>query len=168
MARGMSQENHPIPLMVLGGPDRLSPGRGVAELEIRELDPDAAIMHAQVAAAGFEAPVELFSQMMTPSILALPGVHCYLGEVDGNPVSTGLGVVIDASVGVFNIATPPECRRRGYGAALTSRIVEDAFKTGAASAWLQSSIEGYSIYEGLGFRNLEQWTCWISPETATP
>jgi ribosomal protein S18 acetylase RimI-like enzyme len=106
--------------------------------------------------------------MMTPSILALPGVHCYLGEVDGNPVSTGLGVITDASVGVFNIATPPECRRRGYGAALTSRIVKDAFKAGAASAWLQSSTEGYSIYEGLGFRNLEEWTCWISPEIGTP
>jgi ribosomal protein S18 acetylase RimI-like enzyme len=164
----MSQETHPIPLMVLAGPDRLSPGQGPAELEIRELDSDAAVMHAQVAAAGFEAPVELFSQMMTPSILALPGVHCYLGEVDGNPVSTGLGVITDASVGVFNIATPPECRRRGYGAALTSRIVKDAFKAGAASAWLQSSTEGYSIYEELGFRNLEEWTCWISPEIGTP
>ena len=92
-------------------------------------------MHAQVAAAGFEAPVELFLQLITSSNLALPGVHCYLGEVDGEAATTGLGVVIDACVGVFNIATPPEHRRRGYGAALTDRIVDDAFRGGATWAW---------------------------------
>jgi ribosomal protein S18 acetylase RimI-like enzyme len=167
-ARGMSQEDHLTPLMVLAGPDRLSAAQGTGGLEIRELAPAAAAAHAELAAAGFEAPVELFLQMMTPSTLALPGVRCYLGEVDGNPVSTGLGVVIDASVGIFNIATPPESRRRGYGAALTSRIVEDAFSAGATSAWLQSSTEGFSIYKRLGFRDVEQWTCWISPETGAP
>jgi ribosomal protein S18 acetylase RimI-like enzyme len=102
-------------------------------------------------------------QMVTPSALALPGVHCYLGEVDGKPVTTGLGVVIDNSVGVFNIATPPESRRRGHGAALTARIVEIAFTTGVTSAWLQSSAKGFAIYEALGFRTFEEWTCWLSP-----
>jgi hypothetical protein len=32
---------------------------------------------------------------------------------------------------------------------------------------LQSSAEVFSIYEGLGFRDLEQWTCWLSPEAGT-
>jgi len=161
--RGMIRDDHPIPLMVLDSADRLSAWEQASYLQIRQLDPDEAATHAQVAAAGFEAPVEVMSQVMTPSALALPGVHCYLGEVDGKTVTTGLGVVIGNSVGVFNIATPPESRRRGYGAALTARIVETAFRTGVTSAWLQSSAQGFAIYETLGFRTFEEWTCWLSP-----
>lgn len=164
--RGMSRDDHPIPLMVLDSPDRLGTWEQSGDLEIRQLGPDEVATHAQVAAAGFEAPVEVMLKMMTPAALALPGVHCYLGEVDGKPVTTGLGVVIDSSVGVFNIATPPESRRRGYGAALTARIVEHAFRTGVTSAWLQSSAQGFAIYEALGFRTCEEWTCWLSPMAA--
>jgi hypothetical protein len=31
------------------------------------------------------------------------------------------------------------------------------------SAWLQSSALGFAIYEALGFRTFEEWTCWLSP-----
>jgi hypothetical protein len=43
-----------------------------------------------IAAAGFEAPVEVMLQMMTPLAVALPGLHCYLGEVDGNQLPLDL------------------------------------------------------------------------------
>ncbi|HEY2214215.1 MAG TPA: GNAT family N-acetyltransferase, partial [Acidimicrobiales bacterium] len=152
--RGMSRDDHPIPLMALDGADRHGAWGQADGLQIRELDLDEVAAHAQVAAAGFEAPVEVMLQLMTPSVMSLPGVHCYLGEVDGRPVTTGLGVVINASVGIFNIATPPECRRRGYGAALTARVIEDAFRAGATLAWLQSSAQGFAIYEALGFRTV--------------
>ncbi len=166
--RGMYQEDHPIPLMVMDAADRLGMSEQAGDFQIRELDPDEAAAHAQVPAAGFEAPVELMLQMMTPSVLSLSGAHCYLGEFEGKPVTTGFGLVIDASVGVFNVATPPECRRRGYGAALTARIAEDAFRAGVTSAWLQSSAPGFAIYESLGFRTLEEWTCWLSPIAGAP
>jgi ribosomal protein S18 acetylase RimI-like enzyme len=161
-ARGMNRDDHLIPLMVLEAADRPGTPQAVG-LQIRELGHDEAPIHAQTAAAGFEAPVEPFLQLMTPAILALPGVHCYLGEVDGQPVTTGLGVVTGAYAGIFNIATPPESRRRGYGAAVTARAVEDAFKGGATWAFLQSSAPGFRIYEALGFRTAEEWTCWLSP-----
>jgi ribosomal protein S18 acetylase RimI-like enzyme len=161
-ARGMNRDDHLIPLMVLEDVDRLGTPQAVG-LQIRELGHDEAPIHAQTAAAGFEAPVEPFLRLMTPAILALPGVHCYLGEVDGQPVTTGLGVVTGAYAGIFNIATPPESRRRGYGAAVTARAVEDAFKGGATWAFLQSSAPGFRIYEALGFRTAEEWTCWLSP-----
>lgn len=166
-ARGMNRDDHMIPLMVLEDSGRLAITQTVGGLQIRELRPDEAVIHAQIAAVGFEAPEEMFLQLITPAVLALPGVHCYLGEVDGLPVTTGLSVVIDAYVGIFNIATPPERRRRGYGAAVTARAIEDAFKGGSTWAFLQSSAPGFPIYEALGFRTVEDWTCWLSGDDAT-
>ena len=163
-ARGMKRLDHSIPLMVLEDPDRLAMTQAVGGLQIRELRPEEAALHAQTAAVGFETPEEPFLRLTTPTVLALPGVHAYLGEVDGQAVTTGLGVVMDNYVGIFNIATPPESRRRGYGAAVTARAVEDAFKGGATWAFLQSSAPGFPIYQALGFRSLEDWTCWQSGE----
>ena len=44
-------------------------------------------------------------------MVRLPGVRCYLGEMGGGAVTTGLGVTLGEFVGVFNIAT----RRRTGG-----------------------------------------------------
>ena len=65
-------------------------------------------------------------------------------------------------VGIFNIATPPGSRRRGYGAAMTARVIADGLSDGGRWAWLQSSPAGYSIYERLGFRTLESWQSWLA------
>jgi hypothetical protein len=105
-----------------------------------------------VIAAGFETGEEPFRQMVTPGTLRLPGVRCYLGDVGGHPVTTGIGVTLGAFVGIFNVATPPAQRRRGYGAAVTARAVTDGLAAGAAWSWLQSSPSGYQVYEHLGFQ----------------
>jgi ribosomal protein S18 acetylase RimI-like enzyme len=160
-SRGMAQSED-MPLMVLEDPGRLDAAHAVTGLEIRELLPHEAGLHARVAAAGFEAPLEMFLQLMSPSVLAAPGVRCYVGEVGGQPVTTGLGVKLGFCVAIFNIATPPEHRRRGYGAAVTARAVADGIAAGAQWSWLQSSAEGYRVYERLGFRTMETDLCWIT------
>src|SRR5487761_2339099 len=159
--RGMTISED-LPLMVMEEISGPSPEREVAELVIRELATSEAELHARTAAAGFEAPPEPFVQLLTPSTLAHPGVRSYVGEVDGEPVTTGLGFTFGTCVGIFNIATLPASRRRGYGAAITARAVSDGLGSGAAWAWLQASPAGYSVYETLGFRPVEVWSCWIS------
>ena len=163
-ARGMIREQHDVPLMVRDAPGPVTLPEPPGDLIVRELAPEEARIHAEVAAAGFEAPVEHFLQLMTPTMLGLPGVHTYLGEVDGVPVTTGLGVQMGASIAVFNIGTPAEYRRRGYAGAITSRIVEDGLASGATWAWLQSSEAGYRVYVNLGFRTSELWPCWVTAE----
>jgi ribosomal protein S18 acetylase RimI-like enzyme len=164
-ARDMKPDES-IPLMVLEDPQALATDRAAAALSIRELEPSEASAHARLAAAGFEAPAEPFLQLVTPSALAAPGTRCYLGEVDGEPVTTGLGLTLGSSVGIFNIATPPAHRRCGYGAAVTARAVADGLGEGADWAWLQSSEAGYQLYERLGFRTTEDWHCWLSAAAA--
>jgi ribosomal protein S18 acetylase RimI-like enzyme len=160
--RGMSKEEQDQPLMVLEDPATLGRAQHIAGLKIRQLRSDEAGVHARVAAAGFEAPRELFRQLITPGLLRLPGARCYLGEVGGRPVTTGIGVTFGDFVGIFNIATPPAQRRRGFGAAVTARAVTDGFAAGAAWSWLQSSPSGHGVYERLGFQTVECWPTWLS------
>ncbi|HLI56500.1 MAG TPA: GNAT family N-acetyltransferase, partial [Actinomycetota bacterium] len=122
--RGMSLEEQ-IPLMVLDDPARLSAVPAPPGCRLRMLSPDEAPIHTAVAAAGFEAPVELFQEMMQPSVLAARGVRTYLAEIDGEAVATGIGCTLDGWVGIFNIATIPAYRRRGAGAAITRQAVAD-------------------------------------------
>lgn len=157
--RGMTPDAD-IPLMVLDDSSVLI-GAQPEALVIRVLVPEQAGRHASLAAAGFEAPEELFRQLVTPAVLNAPGVRCYVGEADGVPVTTGFGVTLGNCVGVFNIATPPAYRRRGYGAAVTAHAVRDGTSQGGRWAWLQSSPAGYAVYEQLGFRTAESWHCWL-------
>ncbi|MFZ2058493.1 MAG: GNAT family N-acetyltransferase [Acidimicrobiales bacterium] len=165
-ARGMTRDE--LPLMVLEDSSQLGATHATDALVIRELVPAEAHLHAQAAAAGFEWPVEAFVHLLTPAFLALPGMRCYLGEVDGEPVTTGFGVTLGSCVGIFDVATPPAQRRRGYGAAVTARAVADGLAAGAKWAWLQSSEQGYPVYERLGFRTAEVWSCWLSATATDP
>jgi GNAT superfamily N-acetyltransferase len=161
--RGMVLEEQ-IPLMVLADGHELAPIGPVDGLTVRQLDPEEAGLHVQVAAAGFGAPSEVFAPLATPATLRTPGVRCYIGEADGVAVTTGLGVTIGDLVAVFNIATPEEHRGRGYGAAVTAAVVQDGLSHGATGAWLQSSEAGYGIYQRLGFTTVERWVCWVTGE----
>jgi len=161
LSRSMTREED-IPLMALDDAGQLDAAQAVSGLTIRELSPKEAPAHARLAAAGFELPVEMFLQLTTPALLAAPGVRCYLGEVEGQPVTTGLGFTIGSYVAIFNIATPPGHRRHGYGAAVTARAVADGLGAGASWSWLQASAAGQPVYERLGFRTVETWQCWIA------
>ena len=153
-----------IPLMVRDGADGGAELATGPRLQIRQLGTDEGNLAAVIASEGFEAPIEPFLALLTPRVLSVPGVRCYVGTVDGEPVTTGIAVTFGDSVGVFNIATPPRHRRRGYGAAVTGRAVADGLAAGATWAWLQSTPEGYPVYERLGFRTVERWHCWVATD----
>jgi N-acetylglutamate synthase len=161
MRRGMTQDAE-IPLMVCEDANALGNNRP-ADLVIRALLPEEVSVHAKLASVGFGAPEEYFRTLMTPAVLSGPGARCYVGEVDGEPVTTAFAVILGDFVGIFNVATPPVHRRRGYGAAVTAEAVRDGLSNGATWAWLQSSPAGYPVYERLGFRTIESWRCWLMP-----
>jgi N-acetylglutamate synthase len=149
----------PIPLMAAVGPVSDSEPR---ELAIRRLEVGESRLHAELAAAAFEAPPELFATVITEATLGLPAVRGYVGEVDGMSVATAIAATIDDAVGVFNVATAPAHRRRGYGAAVTSRAISDGRAAGARWSWLQSAEPASRVYQRLGFATLEHWSCWLS------
>jgi len=152
-----------IPLMALEDAFGLASHHGVDGLAVRQLTTGELNVHAEVAAAGFDAPVEVFRDMV--GLLGkLPGLSCYVGEVGNVPVTTAIGIQgHDGSVGVFNVATLPKQQGNGYGTAITAHAVETAADAGASWAWLQSSPTGFPVYERMGFHEIERWPIWTSP-----
>jgi N-acetylglutamate synthase len=149
-----------IPLMATVGPvERPRP----AGLVVRELEPAQAWLHCQVAGPAFGAAPDLLAGLITPAVLNAPQVRGYVGEVGGEAVVTAMSVTLEDAVGVFNVATLPAYRRRGYGAAATARAINDGLQAGASWGWLQSTEAGYGVYQSLGFTTLESWPCWVTP-----
>lgn len=140
-----------------------------AEHEIRRVaDASGVDDHSRTAAAAFEMPESIVRAIVTPAMAQRDGVAVYVGYSDGRPVTTGLGVRTGRTVGVYNIATVPAARRRGYGAAMTQRIVADAAAAGCDVATLQSSDMGYSVYERLGYRTVVEYMGYVDPPSLPP
>ena len=87
--------------------------------------------------------------------LDLP-VRSYLGYLNGKPVSTSTLFLGGGAAGVWSVATLPEARGKGLGAALTLQPLLDAREMGYRAGVLQSSDMGFNIYKKLGFRHLCQ------------
>jgi len=138
----------PAELAIVPGPD----------LEIERVDDLPGLAAAgSIAAAGFGVPEEHVAALFTPRIAAMPGVSIYLARAGGRPVSTATVWVGDGTAGVFNVATPPDDRGRGYGRAVTTHAIREGFGSGADLAWLQASPLGAPVYRAMGFRQVETY-----------
>jgi len=147
---------HPVPI---------EPSHGdIAGYEIRRAIDRAGLEdHIHTAAAGFDMTEELIRAVVAPNLLDLDDVAIYVGYADGDPVSTGLGFRTGRTIGVYNVATLESARGRGYGAAMTQRVVADGVAAGCDVAILQASPMGLPIYERLGFRTVVEYMGYVEP-----
>ena len=149
-----------IPGVVLRPGELVEPHRDAVEIDlITTSEMDAA---NEILATCFGASKELFDRFCG-ACAAIDESSWYVGRVDDEIVATALGVTIDGMTGVFNVATEPEQRGRGYGAALTARVLRDGFEGGAKLAFLQSSVIGHGVYRRLGFREVEEYLLLTRP-----
>lgn len=131
------------------------------ELEIRRVTDAAGIgAHRQVVTAGFGSDPSVALGTACPDLLDRPECVVYVGYADGGPVASGLGWLTGRTVGVYSIATIESARRRGYGAAMTARVVADGVVAGCDAAALQASEMGRPIYERLGFRTVVRYVAY--------
>jgi GNAT superfamily N-acetyltransferase len=135
-----------------------------AELVIRRVIDAAGVAdHHAAAAAGFDMAVEWLAAIITVELAGHPDAAVYAGYLDGRPVVAGLGIRSGRTIGVYDIATAPDARGRGYGAAMTMRIVDDGATAGCDIAALQASEMGRPLYERLGFRTVVEYVGWVDP-----
>lgn len=109
-----------------------------------------------VLSAGFGYPANVGRSFFTAlSGLELearsPLIH-YLGCVSGEPVATASAFLGAGVVGIYSVATLPEWRRQGIGAAMTLSPLRAAQSAGYQMGLLHAEPAGLSVYRRLGFR----------------
>jgi N-acetylglutamate synthase len=114
---------------------------------------------------GAEAPEDV--ERLFPFTEALP-MRGYLGYVGKTPVATSMGLSFHGVGGIFFVATLPEFRGKGYGAALTWQAAVDARRDGCRVSYLQSSEMGYPVYARMGYRRVTTYSEWIADLTDSP
>jgi N-acetylglutamate synthase len=103
-------------------------------------------------ANGISPPMRGVHDRMLASIL-MPAGYATIVE-DGRPVAYGLAVVERGMVGLFDIVTVPEARRRGAGRLLVKSLLAWSRSQGATAGYLQvlgTNEPARGLYGGAGF-----------------
>ncbi len=129
--------------------ERTAPPDG---FEVEVVADDAGIeTFADVAARGFGMPLEVVRRLVTGETIADPDTIAVIGSVTGVPVSVALASISGTTIGIYNVATPAEHRRRGYGEAITWAAIDAGAQRGGDHAALQASELGAPVYRSMGF-----------------
>jgi len=84
-----------------------------------------------------------------------PSAFAVQANAAGEPVCCGLAVLVDGQLGLFDLATHPDHRRRGLAASLCHALLAWGSERGASGAYLQvvgANVGAIRLYETLGFR----------------
>jgi len=82
---------------------------------------------------------------------------CWVAYRGAEPVATAATVASDGAIGLYNVATMPEERGKGYAEAITRHAVAAASgDTGLKRVILQSTALGERLYRRLGFREVSR------------
>jgi ribosomal protein S18 acetylase RimI-like enzyme len=75
-----------------------------------------------------------------------------IGAQQGRPVAAATLFLGAGVAGIYNVATVPKVRRRGFGTAMVSACLHQARAAGYRTAVLHASPIGTSLYRRLGFK----------------
>ncbi|OLS29243.1 MAG: hypothetical protein HeimC2_00900 [Candidatus Heimdallarchaeota archaeon LC_2] len=130
-----------------------------ADLKIRKIDINNLDLYMNPFTLGFGLSENIqlvngFNKFLLDFLrLTANDIHSglFLGYVDDKPVSTALGIIANDVMGIYNIATIPEYRKRGYGRLMTTDLIIRGINAKVRGSILQSSEMGKGVYEKLGF-----------------
>ena len=141
----------------------LPPVKPLPKLEIRRVG-DAVTSDAfcAIGSVCFHVPLTWFREVFDNDCVWERFI-CWVGYVDGEPVSTAAAVMGGEAVGVYNVATMPEHQKRGYAETVTRHAVAEAQRQyGIEQTVLQSTPAGQRLYERMGFRTVTNVAVYAS------
>jgi ribosomal protein S18 acetylase RimI-like enzyme len=116
----------------------------------------------EIGSVCFHVPISWFKEVFDSETVWKRFLG-YVGFVEGQPVSTTAIVIGGGVTGVYNVATLPGHRRRGYGEAVMRYALGDARRDcGAERVILQSTPAGLDLYERMGFRTVARIVVYSS------
>ena len=136
-----------------------------ADLKITDWDAASLPVYREIIAASFGMPLGVANYLLTPGLIKSP-LRGFIGYVDGTPVATSALLASDGVAGVYNVATLPDYRGRGFGEALTWHAVRAGVEEGCVIGSLQASAMGRPVYERMGFREIAPYETYVPAQTA--
>lgn len=126
------------------------------ELEVRRVESAGTLEDFRnIGSICFHVPIVWFSEVFDENVTARRKFVCWVGYRDGQPVATAATVAEHGVVGVYNVATVPNHRQRGYGEAITRHAIAAAGRENKAErAVLQSTSQGLHLYHRMGFETV--------------
>jgi len=109
-----------------------------------------------------DVPIGRPGDLLPPDVLR-SAWHFYVGYEGDRPVTTAAAWVGERLSLVEMVATRPESRGRGYGAAITTAALVTDYTRWAV---LLASDPGRPIYEMLGFFPVVRFTLWVGTRAA--
>jgi GNAT superfamily N-acetyltransferase len=130
-----------------------APVRKLPELEMRLVETAETLNDFRaIGSTCFHVPIAWFGEVFNEEVMARGTFACWVGYRDGVPVATAATVASENATGIYNVATAPEHRRRGYGEAITRHAIDAALHEGDPGRLvLQSTSLGQRVYLRMGF-----------------
>ena len=130
------------------------PARALPAIEMRRVQSAQTLDDFRALGSScFHVPLAWFSEVFDAGITRQGDFVCWVGYRDGLPVATAATASANGVVGLYNVATAPEFRHRGYGEAITRHAIDAALReTTATRIVLQSTADGLLLYRRMGFQ----------------
>lgn len=121
------------------------------DFQIEEVDSSARLAHFRtIGAECFRVPPAWFAEVFRDEVWQAGKFRSFVGYRNGVPVTTAALVFKDSTAGIYNVATLPAHRGRGYAEAATRHAILSAGP--AEQVILQATTSGFRMYQRMGFR----------------
>jgi ribosomal protein S18 acetylase RimI-like enzyme len=149
-------------------PEKASEKQAPADLEIRPTtDEDSLAVFAHTMCAGYEMKAATKGPMVELSLAMGYGTEGplinYVGYADGHAVATSSLFVDGDTAGIYNVATVPGFRHRGFGTKITLAPLREAARRGCKLAVLHASAMAVPMYRRIGFDSYCYFHLYIWP-----
>ena len=145
--------------------DRLiPPRRELPPLDLEPVNDDRTRgAFAHIMSVAFEIPYSVCLAIYGADRAWMGELRGYVGFVNRQPVTTAAAIITGDVIGLYSVATVPECRRMGYAEAIMRRIVEQATRSaGIERTVLQATQSGLSLYRRMGYQIVNNFNVYIA------
>ena len=141
------------------------PRRKLPPFVLRRVVDDATrFAFCDIGAACFHVPVRWFREIFLFDAVWQSGLRGYVAYSDGEPVATAATLPAAGVVGVYNVATLPLKRGKGFAEAVLREALSDtSAETGLTASILQATPDGFSLYARMGYRAVTNVLVFVSP-----